>query len=111
MISSRKWGISFAPAGEVQSGVTLLGVGLLLISALSFSRGLQRLYELSYRLPALGMRNTPRGVVQHARELLEEAHANVVGAILTLVEARVHLRSGYADAEVYHPRYGGYFRE
>lgn len=54
---------AFAPAGEVQSGVTLLGVGLLLISALSFSRGLQRLYELSYRLPALGMRNTPRGVL------------------------------------------------
>ena len=54
---------AFAPAGEVQSGVTLLGVGLLLISALSFSRGLQRLYELAYGLPALGMRNTPRGVL------------------------------------------------
>ena len=56
-------------------------------------------------------RSTPRGVVLHARELLEEAHANVVGAILTQVEVRVHVRSGYADAEVYHPRYGGYFRE
>jgi membrane protein len=54
---------AFAPAGEVQSGVTLLGVALLLISALSFSRGLQRLYELSYELPALGMRNTPRGIL------------------------------------------------
>jgi membrane protein len=54
---------AFAPAGEVQSGVTLLGVGLLLISALSFSRGMQRLYELAYALPALGMRNTPRGVL------------------------------------------------
>jgi capsular exopolysaccharide synthesis family protein len=56
-------------------------------------------------------RSTPRSVVLHARELLEEAHANVVGAILTQVEVRVHVRSGYADAEVYHPRYGGYFRE
>ena len=56
-------------------------------------------------------RSTPRKTVLHARELLEEAHASVVGAILTQVEVRVHVRSGYADAEVYHPRYGGYFRE
>jgi hypothetical protein len=34
-----------------------------------------------------------------------------VGACLTQVDAKVHGRSGYADAEVYHPRYGGYFRE
>ena len=47
----------------------------------------------------------------HALELLEEAHANVVGAALTQVDVNVHVRSGYADAEVYHPRYGGYFRE
>ncbi len=44
-------------------------------------------------------------------EMLEEAHANVVGAALTQVDVNVHVRSGYADAEVYHPRYGGYFRE
>jgi membrane protein len=55
--------VAFAPAGEVQSSVTLLGVGLLLISALSFSRGLQRMFELSYGLKMLGMRNTPRGLV------------------------------------------------
>jgi capsular exopolysaccharide synthesis family protein len=56
-------------------------------------------------------RDTPRDVVLHALELLEEAHANVVGAALTQVDVNVHVRSGYADAEVYHPRYGGYFRE
>ena len=33
------------------------------------------------------------------------------GAALTQVDAKVHGRSGYADAEVYHPRYSGYFRE
>jgi succinoglycan biosynthesis transport protein ExoP len=55
-------------------------------------------------------RHTPRDVVLHALELLEEAHANVVGAALTQVDVNVHVRSGYADAEVYHPRYGGYFR-
>jgi succinoglycan biosynthesis transport protein ExoP len=54
---------------------------------------------------------TSRDVASHALGLLEEAHANVVGAALTQVDVNVHLRSGYADAEVYHPRYGGYFRE
>jgi polysaccharide biosynthesis transport protein len=56
-------------------------------------------------------RHTPRDVVLNALELLEEAHANVVGAALTQVDVRAHVRSGFADAEVYHPRYGGYFRE
>ena len=45
---------------------------------------------------------TPRPVVQHTLDLLEEAHANVVGCVLTRVDARAHVRSGYADADVYH---------
>lgn len=56
-------------------------------------------------------RGTARHVALHALELLEEAHANVVGVVLTQVDVNVHVRSGYADAEVYHPRYGHYFRE
>jgi len=56
-------------------------------------------------------RGTSRHVALHALELLEEAHATVVGVALTQVDVNVHVRSGYADAEVYHPRYGGYFRE
>ena len=56
-------------------------------------------------------RDTPRSVVRNSLSLLEEAHARVVGVALTQVDAKVHGRSGYADAEVYHPRYGGYFRE
>jgi capsular exopolysaccharide synthesis family protein len=56
-------------------------------------------------------RATSRAVARHALELLEEAHANVVGAALTQVDVNVHVRSGYADAEAYHPRYGSYFRE
>ena len=47
---------------------------------------------------------TPRPVVLHTLELLEEAHAHVVGCALTRVDARVHMRSGYADADVYHRR-------
>ncbi len=56
-------------------------------------------------------RDTPRSVVRNSLGLLEDAHARIVGACLTQVDAKVHGRSGYADAEVYHPRYGGYFRE
>jgi capsular exopolysaccharide synthesis family protein len=56
-------------------------------------------------------RATSRATALHALELLEEAHATVVGAALTQVDVNVHVRSGYPDADVYHPRYGGYFRE
>jgi membrane protein len=53
---------AFAPAGAVQSSVTLLGLLLLLVSTLSFTRGLQRLYEGAFGLKTLGMRNTPRAL-------------------------------------------------
>jgi succinoglycan biosynthesis transport protein ExoP len=59
----------------------------------------------------LRWRSTPLGVVRDAIGLLEEAQASVVGIALTRVDVRAHMRSGYADAEIYHPRYGGYFRE
>jgi polysaccharide biosynthesis transport protein len=54
-------------------------------------------------------RTTPKDVVVHALELLEDAHAQVVGTVLTRVDPRAHVRSGYADAEVYHRRYKAYF--
>ena len=47
---------------------------------------------------------TPAPVVKHTLELLDEAHATVVGCALTRVDARAHVRSGYADADVYHRR-------
>lgn len=55
--------MAFAPSGAVESGVTALGVTLLLVSALSFTRGMQRLYEGAYGLPTLGMRNTLRALL------------------------------------------------
>ena len=55
-------------------------------------------------------RATSRQIALHALERLEDAHANVVGVALTQVDVNVHLRSGHADAEVYHPRYGGMYR-
>jgi succinoglycan biosynthesis transport protein ExoP len=62
-------------------------------------------------LMCIRWRSTPRSVVQNSLELLREADARVVGAVLTRVDVRAHVRSGFADAEIYHPRYGGYFRE
>jgi len=55
-------------------------------------------------------RSTRLEVAGNALALLSEAGANVVGVALTRVDTRSHLRSGSADAEVYHPRYGGYFQ-
>jgi succinoglycan biosynthesis transport protein ExoP len=54
-------------------------------------------------------RATPRDVVSYALELLEDAHAQMAGVVLTRVDPRAHVRSGYAGAEVYHPRYKAYF--
>ena len=49
---------AFGASATVQSSVTWFGVLLLIISALSFARAMQRLYEGAYDLPPLSMRNT-----------------------------------------------------
>ena len=54
---------AFAPVDDVQSSITTLSVALLLFSGLSFTRGLQRLYEGAFSLPTRGMRNTKWGIV------------------------------------------------
>ncbi len=55
-------------------------------------------------------RSTPTRTLLRALEILNDAHAKVIGTVLTRVDPRVHLRSGYADAGVYHRRYRAYFR-
>ena len=55
-------------------------------------------------------RSTPRAVMRHALDLLEDANANVVGTVLTRIDPRTHMRSGFADAEVYHRRYRQYYQ-
>ena len=61
-------------------------------------------------LLCLRWRSTPRSVVCDSLELLEHAQARLIGVALTRVDVRAHIRSGFADAEIYHPRYGGYSR-
>ena len=53
-------------------------------------------------------RSTPGATLLNALELLHDARAHVVGTVLTRVDPRAHLRSGYADGEVYHRRYRTY---
>jgi membrane protein len=54
----------FASAGETQSAVTWISVVILVLSALSFTRALQRLFQRAYERPSAGMQqDTARGLV------------------------------------------------
>ncbi len=55
--------------------------------------------------------DTPRRVVTAAVSLLRESGVLLLGAVLTRVDAKTQGRSGFPDAEIYQPRYGGYFRD
>lgn len=52
----------FAPPDEVQQSLSALGFALVIVSALSFTRGLQRVYERSWNLDSRGYRGTPAGM-------------------------------------------------
>jgi membrane protein len=54
---------AFAPPGEVTSQVSALGVFLLITAALSFTRAMQRLYQLAWNQPSLGWRAAKWGLV------------------------------------------------
>lgn len=49
----------FAPSAAVAHSITVIGFVLVIASALSLARALQRLYELSYELSPAGIRGTP----------------------------------------------------
>jgi polysaccharide biosynthesis transport protein len=55
-------------------------------------------------------RSTQTKTLMHSVEMLRDAHAKIIGTVLTRVDPRVHLRSGHADAGVYHRRYRAYFK-
>jgi membrane protein len=50
---------TLAPPSGVAQGVTAISFVLVIVSSLSLARALQRLYEVSYELPASGIRGTP----------------------------------------------------
>lgn len=53
---------------------------------------------------------TPRRTVAAAMALLAQPGLRIEGAVLTRVDGARHARAGFPDSELYHPRYGGYFR-
>jgi len=54
--------LAFTSSQTVENSISVLGLLLLTVAALSFTRGLQRLYEGAYGLPSRGYRNTPWGL-------------------------------------------------
>jgi membrane protein len=53
---------AFAPPGDVTQSITVLSIVLLIASALTLTRGLQRLYQNAYGLPSLGVRGMVWGL-------------------------------------------------
>jgi membrane protein len=82
----------FNDAGEVESAVTWVSVIILVLSALSFTRALQRMYERSYGVPAGSWKEGWRGLAWLAglavwlsvSSPLREALADVGGPVLAL---------------------------
>jgi membrane protein len=54
---------AFAPPGAVESQVSVIGGVLLVVSALSFTRALQRLYQLAWGETSLGVRAAKFGLI------------------------------------------------
>jgi succinoglycan biosynthesis transport protein ExoP len=77
--------------------------------ALAEGRVLARLADCA--LLCIRWNQTPRRILRAAITLLDEAGVTIAGTALTRVNPIAHQKSGYADAEMYHPRYGGYFRQ
>jgi len=54
--------LAFTSSQTVEDSISVLGLLLLIVAGLSFTRGLQRLYEGAYGLPSRGYRSTPWGL-------------------------------------------------
>src|SRR5215217_559035 len=70
----------FSQPAEIQSTLTGFGVLLLIVSALSFCRALQRTYERAWRLQRFGVRSTPSHLLWLA---LAAAYASIAAALNT----------------------------
>src|SRR3954447_10213751 len=52
----------FSPAGGTSTSVSVTGALLLIVAVLSFTRAVQRLFEQTWELPPLSVRNTVNGL-------------------------------------------------
>ena len=53
----------FSPPAGTDTDITLIGVLLLVVAVLSFTRSMQRLFEQTWELSALSVRNTVNGLI------------------------------------------------
>lgn len=87
----------FGDAGQVESAVTWVSVIILILSALSFTRALQRMYQRSYGTAARNWREEWRGLVWLAgfaaflivSSPLKSALSDVGGAVFALLVSTV----------------------
>lgn len=87
----------FAPANSIESGYSIVGLILVVVSGLAFSRALQRIYERCWGLRPLGVRATPAGlkwlaavalyfgVFASLRSELDDALGPITAALLAIV--------------------------
>ena len=54
---------AFSPAAGTETGVSVIGALLLMVAVLSFTRGVQRLFEQTWELKPLSVRNTVNGLL------------------------------------------------
>jgi len=94
---------------EVRANYDLIVLDVPPIEAVTEARIVASLADAT--LVCVRWRHTQGKTLQHALNLLRECRAKVLGTILTRVDTHAHLRSGNADAGVYHRRYHAYFRE
>src|SRR4051794_41828994 len=83
----------FSPTGGASAGVSVVGGLLLLIAVLSFTRALQRLFEQTWELEPLSLRNTLNGLRWVAGFV---AYSAAVAAIHALLGRRIELTAGLA---------------
>ncbi|HSO99532.1 MAG TPA: hypothetical protein VLP43_11315 [Solirubrobacteraceae bacterium] len=80
-----------SPAGGTDTGVSVVGAALLMIAVLSFSRALQRLFEQTWELKQLSVRNTVNNLIWIGALVAYTAVSWWIHAIVD--RGRVHLAS------------------
>jgi membrane protein len=88
---------AFEPPPDVEGGVTTAGAVVLVVSALAFTRAMQRLYERAWRLQPRGMRSTGWGllwlaglvVFLSARQLIDGALSGPIDVVASVASGTV----------------------
>ena len=80
---------AFSPAAGAESDVTLMGVLLLLVAVLSFSRATQRLFEQTWELKPLSVRNSVNGLLWIAGLVAYTALGGWIHGVLDLSRLQI----------------------